>query len=67
MSLICGFETALPIYVHVQKDKQGALSFHIENCIFIKHLIGYRNLKFCNLSTKQVTILEHIILLNIDA
>ena len=48
-------------YVHVQKDKRGALGSHMEKCIFIGYPVGYKGWKFYNPLTKKVVISEHAV------
>ena len=48
-------------YVHVQKDKRGALGSHMEKCIFIGYPTGYKGWKFYNPATKKTIISERAI------
>lgn len=48
-------------YVHVQKDKRGALGSHMEKCIFIGYPVGYKGWKFYNPATKKVVISERAV------
>ena len=48
-------------YVHVQKDKRGALGSHMERCIFIGYPAGYKGWKFYNPDTKRAIISERAV------
>lgn len=48
-------------YVHVQKDKHGALGSHSEKCIFLGYPDGYKGWRFFNPLTKRVIIAERAV------
>ena len=45
-------------YVHVQKDKWVGINAHMEKCIFIGYLEGFKAWKFYNPITKHIIISE---------
>ena len=48
-------------YVHVQKDKRGSLGSHMEKCIFLGYLEGYKGWRFYNPVTKRLIISERAV------
>jgi len=44
--------------VHIQKDKRAGLGSHMEKCVFIGYLQGYKGWKFYNPTTKKTVIAE---------
>ena len=49
------------VYVHVQKDKRGALGSHMEKCIFLGYAVGYKGWRFYNPATKRCIISERAV------
>ena len=45
-------------YVHMQKDKRGALGSHMEKCIFLGYPPDYAGWKFYNPVTRKIVISE---------
>jgi hypothetical protein len=45
-------------YVFIQKDKHRSLQPHMEKCIFVGYLSGYKGWKIYNPTTKKYIISE---------